>query len=330
MAAMGMLCSAMAIPPLPAAPSRSQLARHATAPGPYLTLLFSRTEMTAADNCVADDSGIAPLDTVVAPYLQSLGMSATGTLVTDRTAQTTRTCTHYNDSLSASWDDATSLADIYGWSFVSHTATYPADWNKLTPTQIEAETCGSADTIASHGLPGAHGLIAYPGTAGLPKPVQADYSARCFAWGRRFVSSGLTKAAAGVTPPYWQHTEAVAGGACNVRTASCYTVPVSGRWRYRTPAQIIAQIDALKPGQWFTLQAYVLVTGASPSYVHNGTKWDCTSSNPNMHWSNDTERYCYTDWQQIVAAIAARPDITVTDPLTVGVAFGRPSSYPSS
>jgi hypothetical protein len=29
-----------------------------------------------------------------------------------------------------------------------------------------------------------------------------------------------------------------------------------------------------------------------------------------------------------VTAIAAMPDVTVTDPLTVGVAFGRPATYP--
>src|SRR5689334_16249546 len=50
--------------------------------GPFVTLLFSRTEISAADNCVQDDDDIARLDTVVAPYLQSLGMAGTGTLVT--------------------------------------------------------------------------------------------------------------------------------------------------------------------------------------------------------------------------------------------------------
>jgi len=35
-----------------------------------------------------------------------------------------------------------------------------------------------------------------------------------------------------------------------------------------------------------------------------------------------------SDWQQIVNAIAAMPGVTVTDPLTVGMAFGRPATYP--
>ena len=53
-------------------------------------------------------------------------------------------------------------------------------------------------------------------------------------------------------------------------------------------------------------------------------RWDCTSSNPALHWTNTTVRYCYSDYQQIMQAIAADPSITVTDPLTVGRAWGRP------
>jgi hypothetical protein len=66
----------------------------------------------------------------------------------------------------------------------------------------------------------------------------------------------------------------------------------------------------------------------NPGYSQNATRWDCTSPNPALYWTDDDERYCYSDWQQIVNAIAAMPSLTVTDPLTVGVAFGRPASYP--
>jgi hypothetical protein len=134
--------------------------------GPFVTLLFSRSEISAADNCVEDDTNIARLDTVVAPYLQSLGMAGTGTLVTKRTDDTTRHCTHYNDDLTASWADATNLAQNYGWSFDSHTATYPtlAQIQSFTPAQAMAQTCGSEQTIAAHGLPGAAGMISYPGS----------------------------------------------------------------------------------------------------------------------------------------------------------------------
>src|SRR5262249_13325428 len=125
---------------------------------PFVTLLFSRTETGAADNCVPDNSGIAPLGTVVAPYLHSLGMAATGTLVAGITQATVPACTHFGDSLASSWADAANLANNFGWSFVSHTATYPGQLGKLTPTQSYAETCGSAAVLDGNGLPRRHGL----------------------------------------------------------------------------------------------------------------------------------------------------------------------------
>lgn len=301
--------------------------RHAAQSGQiYATLYFSRSEITAADNCVKDNTGIARLDTTVAPYLQSLGMIGVGSLVTGKTHTTKNNCTHGGDSLTVSWDQATSLAQTYGWNFVSATATYPSDIESLSPAQQRSETCGSANTIANHGLPGAHGLIAYPGLSGEPTSVQATDGAKCFAWGRVFNKSGTTTAAMGTTAPYWQYTRAFNGGPCNDPSAACYTIVAHGSPRYAEPSQIIALVNALQPGQWLTLQSYILVTGKNPPYAHNGTQWNCTSSNPALHWSNDVERYCYNDFQQVVQAIAAR-GIDVTDPLTVGVAFGRPSTY---
>ena len=312
------------------APHATASAHNAAAPGPFVTLLFSRSEISAADNCVEDDTNIARLDTVVAPYLQSVGMAGTGTLVTKKTGDTTRNCTHYNDDLTASWADATNLAQAYGWSFVSHTATYPtlAQIQNFTPAQAKAQTCGSLATLKAHGLPGAAGMIAYPGSYTKNPAVvnlQTQYGSTCFDWGRQYdqAKHGLTKLADASTPPYWQYALAVVGGPCNVPTAPCYTVHIQNG-RYTLPSTMIARIEALKPGQWFTLQAYLLVTGKNPNYAHNRMRWDCTSSDPALHWTNTTVRYCYSDYQQIIQAIAADPNITVTDPLTVGRAWGRP------
>jgi hypothetical protein len=97
--------------------------------------------------------------------------------------------------------------------------------------------------------------------------------------------------------------------------------------RYVLPSEVISRVKTLRPGQWLTFQSYLLVTGTSPAYKHNTTRWDCRSSNPSLHWTNDNERYCYSDWKRIVNAIAALRNTTVTDPLTVGVALGRPSRY---
>ena len=318
--------------PSQALPQGTVSTSNAAATGPFVTLLFSRSEISAADNCVENDTNIARLDTTVAPYLKSLGMAGTGTLVTAKTGDTTRNCTHYNDDLTASWADATSLAQNYGWSFVSHTATYPSltKIENLTPKQATAETCGSEATIAAHGLPGAAGMIAYPGSYTKNPAVvnlQTQYGQTCFDWGRQYNQArhGITQKIAASTPPYWQYTTAVVGGPCNDPTQPCYTVHVQNG-RYTLPSQMIARIQALKPGQWFTLQAYLLVTGKNPKYTGDKMRWDCTSPNPALHWTNTTVRYCWSDYQQIIQAIAAMPGITVTDPLTVGRAWGRPFS----
>jgi Polysaccharide deacetylase len=300
--------------------------------GPFVTLLFSRTEISAADNCVQDDDSIARLDTTIAPYLHSLGMAGTGTLVTKRTDQSTRHCTHYNDDLTASWDDATRLAQNYGWHFVSHTATYPslAKIESLTPQQAYAETCGSLATIKAHGLPGAAGMIAYPGSYTKNPAVvalQTNYGDTCFDWGRQYnhAKHGTNDlATASTTPPHWVYPAAVVGGPCNDPTQPCYTVHVQNG-RYTMPSRIISYIQSLKPGQWFIFQAYLLVTGKNPKYTSDKMRWDCTSPNPALHWTNVTVRYCYSDYQQIIQAIANK-GVTVIDPLTLGQAWGRPYS----
>ena len=176
----------------------------AVAPGPFATILFSRTEMTEADNCVPNDTNIARLDTDVAPYLKSQGLVATGTLTPAKIAQSSDTCTHFNDTMMSSWDEATNLAQNFGWTFVSHTASYPPNLNNLTPAQSDAETCGSANTITAHGLPGANGFIAYPDANGDSTALHTNYGSKCFAWGRVYGSSGITLASAGTTAtPIW-------------------------------------------------------------------------------------------------------------------------------
>lgn len=327
LATLGAGGAAAAVRPASAAaavtPNR-QTPPNATAGGQYVSFLFSKTEQTASDNCVPNDTGIARLDTVVAPYLQSLGFTGTGTLVTAKTQASRTLCVHSGDSLSESWSGATRLAQDYGWTFGSATATYPHNLSNLTPAEAYAETCGSAATLDAHNMPGAHGIIDYPGAQASPESLQVKYGAKCFAWGRLYAKSGTTPQAAAQTPPFWQLTRSLNGGHCAQQGAPCATI---GGPPYTRPAAIIKLINKLQPGQWLTIQAYLLVTGTNPPYTHNRTRWDCTSSNPDLHWSTDNERYCYNDWQQIVQAVAARNDIMVTDPLTVGIAFGRPSHY---
>lgn len=296
----------------------------APAPGPFVTFLFSRTEITGAVDCVPNSTGVARLDTAVAPYLRSLHIAATGSLQTAGTGATARNCTHYRSTIMGSWADATMLSSTYGWSFVSHTATYPTDLRALSPQQQWDETCGSARAIDRHGLHGGHGLIAYPGAGTSPALLHETFGQHCFAWGRHYDETATTAASAASTPPYWQETGAFNGGPCNVRTAACYSRPLASGHRYSLPSALVARVTALAPGSWATLQSFVLVAGAGQA----GTiRWDCTASNPALHWTNDNERYCYKDFQAVARAVHARADITVTDPLTVGVAWGRPATY---
>src|SRR5579864_2707565 len=126
-----------------------------SAPPPVVTILFSRTAMTASDDylpdgmlsCQADDAGIATVAGTVAPFLASLGLAPiTGTVQTANTQPTVEWCSHYRETKAASWADLTNLTNQYGWRFVSHSATYPtvAQWANMSAAQLSAETCGSA------------------------------------------------------------------------------------------------------------------------------------------------------------------------------------------
>jgi hypothetical protein len=289
------------------------------ASGQFVTLLFSRTEVGAADGCVPDNDSVAPLLTTVAPYMASLGLTGTGTLVTTPAGKG-EYCTHNGATIAGSFTDAASLP---GWSFTSHTADYPGPVKmaNLTPVQSWNETCGSAQAITAAGLPGATGMISYPGAQPPPGTLQTGYGQNCFAWARKYGHGGLTAQAAASTAPFWQNTEAVKGGPCNDPAAACYTITAAGSARYMDPAKVIAQVNRLQAGQWLTVQAYVLVTGTSPAYTTSSQQWDCTGPVAE-HWTNDVERYCWGDYQQILAAVAAS-GATVTDPLTVATTWGR-------
>ena len=165
----------------------------ASLPGPFATILFSRTEITAADNCVPRDTNIARLDTAVAPYLKSLGLTATGTLTPDRISQSTRRCVHYNDTMMGSWADAQSLSANFGWTFVSHTADLP-----LSSGRSHGCPVGRGDLrqrqlhrrARATGRPRLHRLPGH--SRGCQLPSRADYGSKCFAWGRQYGGSGLT------------------------------------------------------------------------------------------------------------------------------------------
>jgi hypothetical protein len=288
----------------------------------FVELLFSRTEETAADNCVRDDTDIALLDTTVAPYLQSLGFSATGTIETGPTQQSSLFCTHYQSTLATSWDLAQELASTYGWTFVSHSSTYPTTW-PTDPGQQWDQTCGSAQVIDAHGLPGADAMFAWPHSY-LNSTVLTQFVEPCFGTSRVF-RNAPTDVGTLSTPPYYQYAWQLLGGCLSATTGANRCGPVvidGGTLTYQDPQAVIDAIESLPPGRVLTLQVYLLVTGKSPAYTASKDQWDCTSSDPADHWSNDAERYCYSDFQEIMQALYDS-GITITQPLAVDAAFGR-------
>lgn len=298
-------------------------------PGPFAEVIFSRTEITGADNCVIDDTDIARLDTVVAPYLAGLGLTATGSVETGPTQQSSDWCTHLGSTIVPSWDQLSALA-AEGWTFVDHSATYPGSsqvWSQMTPLQMWQETCGSAQQIDAHGLKGASDMYLWPNSTGqnssINKYALDTFVAPCFGTNRIYTGPptyGISDIASLTTSPFRQQMRAANGGSCNVSGLPCSNL--TNGFVYRTPAQIIAGLKSLMPGQVFALQAYVLVTGTNPAYTSSPERWDCTSPNPNLHWTNDSERYCWSDFQQVLNYLV-RSGIGITQPGVVDSAIGR-------
>jgi hypothetical protein len=285
--------------------------------GPFLTLLFSRTAVTAANDCAEDDTGVARLDTVVAPTLYGLGLRPTGTIETAPTRQSSLWCGHFRQTLYASWSLAGRLAASYGWTFGSHSASYPdseAAWSALPPGGLDAQTCSSDRKLAANGLPGSAGLFAWPNNY-VYAPALPDVE-RCFDFNRANGSTWVVDQTTATQPPYPAPTRALDGGHCIDRAAPCFSYSFAhARARYTPPAAISSMLSSLEPDQWTTVQVYLLVTGARPG------QWDCTDPDPREHWTDDTERYCWNDYLAIVSSIP--PGVTVTDPASIAAAWGR-------
>src|SRR3954453_8701745 len=159
-------------------------------PPPQLSIVFSRTELSAADHsvggeygtCVRDDRAIAPLDTVVAPFIASHYPTIhplVGSVETGHMVDSGYWCAHNGKTAAASWASMQSLQATYGWRFISASRTRVRDWTKLTAAQTSAETCGSRDDILGHGLLGAAGQKKLPGN---PNSLtgEAKHDQQCF------------------------------------------------------------------------------------------------------------------------------------------------------
>lgn len=281
-----------------------------TAP-PFLTLLFSRTGMHGASSCTRNDTNIVPMSTVSAT-LAADGLLTSGTVQTETTKPSAQWCGHYGRTLFPSWDDLAALRDQYGWTFVSHARHRSDHLPDLTPEEQWDEVCGSQVDLTAHGHTRADGLFAYPNNR-YTDALQADYAARCYAFGRRY-GNGVTTRVSGTAAPFWQSTAQVIGGRCRDTTLVCSNLS-SIHVSYTLPSEISARFAALGNDQWYTLQSYVLVSGSQSG------SWNCNGP-VTTHWSTDAERYCWNDYKQILATIPTAR-IIVTDAKTVADAWGR-------
>jgi hypothetical protein len=214
----------------------------------------------------------------------------------------------------ADWADLKALSGAYGWKVVSAGLTY-GNITQMNPTQQTSESCGSLPSFTAEGL-SANGLFAYPDNQ-YNTTVQSQVVSTCFYYGRTYeggVNKESTMSAAG-----FQASTSITGGACEKVGAPCYTTITSQKGKhYTSPVTLEARVAGEGDNQWIDLQFYKLVSGTG----HDGLySWDCTSSNPSLHWTSQPELYCQSDFDAILAKVPA--GVVVTDPASVAAAWGR-------
>jgi hypothetical protein len=273
----------------------------------YLTLTFDRAQYVEV---VKTGSGCAPLpNTVTLPSvldeLKRRNLRPVAQVVTGYTGEATRLCR--DPALIASWADLQAWHAQYGLEAVSLTRSKP-DMRKLSAAQQRDESCGTLPSFTMHGFDRAWGLFNYPNDSWTDQ-IQRSIVAGCFAYGRDYNAGVNTKP---VPAPYLAKVRQVIGGDCNATGQPCTKGPAPRR--YILPAQYIAEM-AVKPDQWRVLQAYRFAVGAQAG------KWDCTSSDPRLHWTWKSETYCWVDYLKVLDAIPRNGSVVVTDPATVATAW---------
>jgi hypothetical protein len=304
---------------------------------PMVSVTMSRTGLSAADmstggggSCVRDDESIAPLDSVILPWIaaNTPDVRVTGSVETGVTKDAATWCSHYGWTVAASWADMAQLQSQYQIRFVSHSSTYAMNWPDLTDAQKQAQTCGSRNAVTAHGLLGADGQFDWPNNI-IDSYTQSNFVIPCFYFNRVY-GGGLNTLTWARANHNEVSTAQLAGGSCNASGLDCSTA--DGPLQYIQPSTIISLIENLQPDQHLSLQGYVFVTGTNPAYSTtatkpNTTRWDCTSPDPAYHWSNDVERYCWSDFELVLNALQKRATdadtpIVITDPETVARTWG--------
>jgi len=282
----------------------------------YLTIQFGRA-MEGSYNPVNGSPGCSPVPgilslTQIAEDLTARGMTATAAVVVAYTGASSEMCYHAN--IYADWADLQTLTSDDGWAVVSAGLTY-TDITQLTPAQQLTESCGSLPSFTAEGL-SANGLFAYPDNQ-YNATVQSTVVSTCFYYGRTY--QGGVNDESTMNPNGFQASTSITGGACEMVGAPCHQ-PIKGQKgkHYTSPVKLEGRVASEGDNQWIDLQFYKLVSGTG----HDGMySWDCTSSNPSLHWSSQPELYCQNDFDAILSSVPA--GVVVTDPASVAAAWGR-------
>jgi len=271
----------------------------------------------AANRCVPLPDTV-PMDTV-AGALAARHLRPTGTVVVDRTGETTRLC-YRGYTLEANWLDLAWLRDQYGWTFVSNGQTH--DNITLMPAADQKnESCGSLPAFTAHGHQRAWGLFAY-GNNKYTDQIQATIVSTCFSYGRTYQKGALNQRGS-MGAPWFQKTTSVNGGQCNDSALPCYTMTVGGNTRYFS-RDLLTRLVTVPQDAWMDLQAYKFVTGSRTAGI--GYTWDCSKADWRAHWTSDSELYCWSDYLSAIDRIPV--GVVVTDPASVAQAWGRGNPGP--
>ena len=157
-----------------------------------------------------------------------------------------------------------------------------------------------------------------PGSNKITPAIATNLVGTCFSFVRYYWGNSLN-AVLGDGAALLRRTDDTHGGSCNL--TPCTSASVG---RYMLPTEMITDLRAAGPDQRVVLSTYKQLTGAKLS---GSRRWDCTSGDPRKHWTSEVESYCLKDLLAVLDAI--KPGSVVTDPATVGEAWGRrPGSPP--
>jgi hypothetical protein len=316
----------------------------------WLTIQFGRSAWGAAGGGACSpytdrENGSVFLDEI-ASYLSERGYTAQGSVPFGHIDPdpTVRKCP-WNGHVSASLNDLAALRNDHGWTFVADSIgplpSNPSDRPGMSELSCDDQITSATASLAQlqkFGHVRGWGLLAAPAggwTEGVRDRIASPFYAfsRLYGYNQRITLNTEEKARAGD----WAYFRSVSGGLCNDPDADCYDHYVRGSYpkefRYRPPEELLVSMVA-EPGTWRGVQFYRLVRGAKlpddypgsaddPAGTGRESYWDCTSSDPNLHWTSRAELYCYEDFTDVIDRLNRdHPDVITTDTAHVATTWG--------